>query len=112
MSVDIDLFTDSTYGQIDFSGLIAWFRDHYAYVAMGLPIACSEYPAMRDLLGEDAAWFDPDSSASIAEALHALISYPVRRANISKRNLSETAAYDWQRVARETFAFLRSRVGD
>jgi hypothetical protein len=32
LSVDIDLFTDSTYGQIDFSGLVAWFRDHYAYL--------------------------------------------------------------------------------
>ena len=80
-------------------------------MAMGLPIACAEYPAMRALLGEDAAWFDPASSASIAEALHALISDPVRRANISQRNLSKTAAYDWQRVTRETFAFLRSRVG-
>ena len=32
MSVDIDLFTDSPYGQIDFSGLVAWFSHHYAYV--------------------------------------------------------------------------------
>jgi len=111
LSVDIDLFTDSTYGQIDFSGLVAWFRDHYAYVALELPIACSEYPAMRDLLGEDAAWFDPASIASVAEALRALISDPQRRIVISQHNRSKAAAYDWDRVTREAFAFLRGRVG-
>jgi glycosyltransferase involved in cell wall biosynthesis len=26
-------------------------------MAMGFPIACPEYPAMRALLGEDAAWY-------------------------------------------------------
>jgi glycosyltransferase involved in cell wall biosynthesis len=46
-------------------------------MAMGLPIACSEYPAMRALLGEDAAWFNPASIASVAEALRALISDPL-----------------------------------
>ena len=80
-------------------------------MAMGLPIACSEYPAMWALLGEDAAWFDPASIASVAEALRALISDPHRRAEISQHNRSKAAAYDWERVTRETFAFLRGRVG-
>jgi glycosyltransferase involved in cell wall biosynthesis len=80
-------------------------------MAMGLPIACSEYPAMRALLGEDAAWFDPASIASVAEALRALISDPQRCAEISQHNRSKAAAYDWDRVARETFKFLRGRVG-
>ncbi len=80
-------------------------------MAMGLPIACSEYPAMRALLGEDAAWFDPASIASVAEALRALISDPLRRAEISQHNRSKAAAYDWDRVTRETFKFLRGRVG-
>jgi glycosyltransferase involved in cell wall biosynthesis len=80
-------------------------------MAMGLPIACSEYPAMRALLGEDAVWFDPASIASVAEALRALISDPQRRVEISQHNRSKAASYDWDRVTRETFKFLRGRVG-
>ena len=79
-------------------------------MAMGLPIACSEYPAMRALLGGDAAWFSPASIASVAEALRALISDPQRRADISQRNRSNAAAYDRDRATRETFKFLRGRV--
>lgn len=80
-------------------------------MAMGLPIACSEYPAMRALLGEDAVWFDPASIASVVEALRALISDPQRRSEISQHNRSKAAAYDWDRVTREIFDFLRGRVG-
>ena len=36
-SVDIDLFTDSPYGSIDFDAIDTWLRQQYPYVTVPLP---------------------------------------------------------------------------
>ena len=75
-------------------------------MAMGLPIACSDHPAMRGLLGEDAEWFDATHPASISDAIRRMIEDPALCAERVARNRAKADQYRWPDVARETFAFL------
>ena len=77
-------------------------------MAMGLPIACSDHPAMRGLLGEDAEWFDATHPASISDAIRRMIEDPELCAERVARNRAKADQYRWPDVARQTFAFLRA----
>jgi len=41
-------------------------------MALGTPVACSDIPALRELAGEDALYFNPEDEASLAEAMELL----------------------------------------
>ena len=74
---------------------------------MGFPIACSDHPAMRGLLGDDAEWFDATKPASISFAIRRMIEDPELCAERVARNRAKADHYRWPDVARQTFAFLR-----
>lgn len=54
----------------------------FEYLAMGLPVIISDFPAWREMLdGVDCAiWVDPTQSEAIAEAMRTLLRDPERRA--------------------------------
>lgn len=70
----------------------------FAYMMAGLPVAAPDLPGIRGLVeGTGAALlFDPEDAGSIAGALRALVSDPVRRGQMGERGrrLAETL-YNW-----------------
>jgi glycosyltransferase involved in cell wall biosynthesis len=75
-------------------------------MAMGLPIASADHPAMRELLEDDAEWFVATQPSSIAAALRRMIENPRLCAERVARNIERADRYRWPDVARRTFAFL------
>lgn len=76
-------------------------------MAAGLPVVCSGGSALGEVAG-DAAWLvDPLDSGSIARGLERLLDDPSHAAELRRRGLERSRAYDWDRTARETLAFYR-----
>ncbi len=73
----------------------------------GLPIAGSDRNPMPEFL-KDAGWyFDPEDADSIYNALKQMITDPVAREANAHKAQQYAGAYNWQKCASETFAFLQ-----
>ena len=75
-------------------------------MASGVPIASSDRGPMPEVLGDAGVYFDPESPASIADALRSLLGSSELRAQKAKSAYSLALQYSWARCASETFAFL------
>ncbi len=76
---------------------------------LGCPIACSDIPPFREVLGQQARFFPPRDAQALGNALAAAIatgrnSPPVEAAKAS------CARYTWHRTARATLDFYREVV--
>jgi glycosyltransferase involved in cell wall biosynthesis len=75
-------------------------------MAAGLPIACSDRGPMPEVLGNAGVYFDPESPASIADAVRKLAASPELRAEKASAAFEGASGFSWSRCARETFDFL------
>lgn len=75
-------------------------------MATGIPIACTDRSPMRDVLQDAGAYFDAESSASIAAAIRRLIEDPGLRDRCARAARSLAEPYTWERCADETLSFL------
>ena len=76
-------------------------------MASGLPIACSDFELTREILSNDAVYFDPRNPESIAEAVIRLIEDKDLREKIAWNNFEKAKKYTWRRCVNETFKFFR-----
>jgi glycosyltransferase involved in cell wall biosynthesis len=74
----------------------------------GLPIVCSNYNPMPEILGEGAVYFDPTLEESIISAIRKVYTSSELRATISKESYSRSLAYSWKKCALQTFNYLES----
>lgn len=63
----------------------------------GIPIACSDIPALREIAGEAASYFDPDSAESIAIALELLLDDDLVRERSTSLGIRRARDFDWDR---------------
>lgn len=75
-------------------------------MASGLPIACSKFGPMPELLGDAGVYFDPERPEEIVRALRRLIESPRLRTELSQASHRRAQQYSWRRCAEETFGFL------
>lgn len=75
-------------------------------MASAVPIACSNRGSMPEVLGAGGVYFDPEDSASIANALRELIASPELRLIRARAAVARAGQFSWVRCARETFDFL------
>jgi glycosyltransferase involved in cell wall biosynthesis len=79
-------------------------------MAAGLPIACSDRGPMPEMLGDAGVYFDPENSASIADAVRRLARSPELRAEKALAASTAASKFSWSHCARETFDFLEAIV--
>lgn len=75
-------------------------------MAVGLPIACSNRGPMPEVLADAGVYFDPEDADSIADAVEQIIKDPKLRERISKRAMTISDQYSWQRCGNETWKFI------
>jgi N-acetyl sugar amidotransferase len=75
-------------------------------MASGLPIACSNRGPMPEVLEDGGIYFDPENSASIAEAIEKIITDKELRITNAKRAKQLSEKYLWESCADATFAYL------
>lgn len=77
-------------------------------MASGLPIACSNYGPMPEVLGDSGSYFDPLDPDSIARAIRVLAEDWELRQRCAAGAFARAREFSWDRCANETFGFLRS----
>ena len=80
-------------------------------MARGVPVACSDRPALPEVAGDAALLFDPTDQAAITDAVRRLIRDEGLRADLSARGLERARQFSWRRTAELTFASYRRAVG-
>jgi glycosyltransferase involved in cell wall biosynthesis len=97
-SADMAIFASSceTFGQTLIEGL-----------ASGLPTACSEISSMKELLGNNGAYFNPLDPDDISNKLEVMINSVDIRMGYARGGFSQAKKYSWERCAVETFFFIK-----
>jgi alpha-1,3-rhamnosyl/mannosyltransferase len=71
-------------------------------MACGTAVACAREPALSEVLGDAAAWFDPESTASIAKTIAGVLANPAKLRELSARGLRQAARFTWSATAEAT----------
>jgi glycosyltransferase involved in cell wall biosynthesis len=75
-------------------------------MASGLPIACSNFGPMPNMLEDGGVYFNPECPLEIRDALKALLDDPELRFSLAKKSSEGAKKYSWGLCADETFQFL------
>ena len=69
-------------------------------MARGVPVACSERPALAEVAGSAALRFDPESPRAIADAIATLLTDATERDRLRRAGLERAGGYTWEATAR------------
>ena len=75
-------------------------------MAAGLPITCSDRPAMKEVLADGGIYFDPNDDQSIVDAILLLLNNREYREVLSATAYNKSLQYSWENCSKETFCFL------
>jgi glycosyltransferase involved in cell wall biosynthesis len=81
-------------------------------MARGLPVACSNRPALPEVAGDSALLFDPLDQAAVTDAVRRLLRDPELRASLARRGRERARSFTWRRTAEETLASYRRALGE
>jgi glycosyltransferase involved in cell wall biosynthesis len=76
-------------------------------MAHGVPVACSDVDALREVCGDAALLFDPLSIDSIANAIDKVLGDSDLRERLSKAGIARAARFSWERSAQLTLEVYR-----
>jgi glycosyltransferase involved in cell wall biosynthesis len=80
-------------------------------MARGVPVACSDRPALPEVAGDAALLFDPSDQAAVTDAVRRLLRDQRLREQLSAKGLERARQFSWARTAEETLASYRRAVG-
>lgn len=72
----------------------------------GLPIACSNFGPMPEVLGDAGVYFDPTNVDSIYEAIKLMLNDKQLREDVSNKAFNKSINYTWKNCSDETFKYL------
>jgi glycosyltransferase involved in cell wall biosynthesis len=79
-------------------------------MARSLPVACSDIPALREVAGEAALYFDPRTPAQIAARLTEILD-PAVATRLRALGLAQAARFSWAAAAEGTLRSYRRALG-
>jgi glycosyltransferase involved in cell wall biosynthesis len=75
-------------------------------MAAGLPVACADIPALREVAGEAALFFDPLDEDALAAALDRIATDTELRETLATAGPERARPFTWIRTAEQTLAAL------
>ena len=69
-----------------------------------VPVASSNHPCMKEILGENAYFFNASKKENIKEAILEFSRDDELRKNLIERGYEWTKKYDWRKMAKETLS--------
>jgi len=76
-------------------------------LACGCPVAVSDIPALREVCGKTAVYFDPFSPEDLSNKLGWLLQLDsAQRASLAEQGLKRATRYSWETAASETWRIL------
>lgn len=79
-------------------------------MASGVAICSSNRGPMPEVLGEDAAYFDPEDPSTIVDSLRSVIEDQVLRDSIRSSALMRSASFTWEACAEKTWHALAAII--
>jgi glycosyltransferase involved in cell wall biosynthesis len=76
----------------------------------GVPVACSNASALREVAGDAARLFDPHDARDMALAIASLLDDRAGADDLVRRGRERAASYTWERAARETVSVYREAL--
>ncbi len=76
--------------------------------AAGVPVAASNIPVLREVLGEGAIYFAPQSPEDIAKKASYILTDHNYSSNLIEKALLNARNYDWSKTARQTLELYSS----
>lgn len=77
-------------------------------MSYGIPVASSNHPCMKEVLGESAYYFDGKKETEIKEAVIKTTEDEELRRDLIKRGLERVKKYNWKKMAEQTLAIYES----
>jgi glycosyltransferase involved in cell wall biosynthesis len=75
-------------------------------MAFGLPIVASDTAVNREVCGDAAMYFPPDSARALAALVERFYGHPEELALASHLSVKRAASFDWSRAAAETLRWM------
>jgi glycosyltransferase involved in cell wall biosynthesis len=76
-------------------------------MARSVPVACSDIPALREVAGEAALYFDPRDREDIAAKVSELVTTPSLSQHLRHLGRARAAQFSWRSAAEGTLASYR-----
>ena len=70
--------------------------------ACGTPIACSDIPTLREIMGSAAEYFDPHNLENATDVISGLLNNPTRMEDLANAGLRRIRNYSWEKAGEET----------
>jgi glycosyltransferase involved in cell wall biosynthesis len=77
----------------------------------GVPVACSDRTALREVSGDAALQFDPDDGEAVTAAVARLVTDESLRRELAARGRERAARFTWEATAEATVASYRRTLG-
>lgn len=68
----------------------------------GTPVAASDIPVLREVLGNGAIYFDPENEVDIAQKIQPVLADENYKAGLRERALENSRRFDWNITAKQT----------
>jgi glycosyltransferase involved in cell wall biosynthesis len=81
-------------------------------MAHGLPVACSDIPALSEVAGTAALLFDPGDQESINNSLRRLLASSDLRQELVARGRDQAARFTWAQTGAASLGGYREAIGD
>ena len=78
----------------------------------GIPIACSDIPVLREVMGYAAEYFDPTNTDNMADVLETLLKDEKRKEELANAALRRAVSFSWRKAAEETINIYKQVIGD
>jgi glycosyltransferase involved in cell wall biosynthesis len=78
---------------------------------LGVPVACSALPVLKEQADDAALFFDPDDPQAIADAIGHLWTERDLRKSLSEKGIARASQFSWDRTARIFRAHYRNLAG-
>ncbi len=76
-------------------------------MACGVPVVTSNTSSLPEVCGDAAEYFDPNSAEELFEKLRAVLTDPIRQAELRDRGFRQAARFSWDRTADELLRLFR-----
>jgi glycosyltransferase involved in cell wall biosynthesis len=76
--------------------------------ACGTPSILSDIPALREIMGQGAEYFDPENVDNMTDVLYNLLTNPIRLEELANLALSRSKHFSWKNAGEETIKVYES----
>jgi glycosyltransferase involved in cell wall biosynthesis len=74
----------------------------------GIPIACSDIPTLREIVGQAGVYFDPNNLDNMIDVMQGILEQPEKLEELANLALRRSTFFSWKKTAEETIQVYSS----